>query len=321
MTPRPFRFGVANGRAPSRQAWVDSACKIEALGYSTMVTGDHVFFGLLAPIPALMAAADATTTLRLGSHVLANDFRNPAMLAHEAATFDLLTDGRLEFGIGAGWFHGDYTAAGIPFDAPATRVKRLEEAVSLFKRLFGDEPVTFHGDYYHVENLNLQPKSIQRPHPPIYIGGAGKRMLSLAGREANIVGLDFLATREGVKDYAMGTTEGMARKIAWIREAAGQRFDEIEVHVLYNKVVVTDDRRRGAEEVVRWLAGFPPGIVVNVAQSVDDVLAAPYLLIGSVAQIVEELQERRERFGISYITVADEYMDVFSPVVARLAGT
>jgi len=270
---------------------------------------------------AMMAAADATTTLRLATHVLANDFRNPVMLAHEAATLDLLSGGRLEFGIGAGWYHRDYTVAGIPFDAPATRVKRLEEAVPLFKRLFGDEPVTFHGEHYHVEDLNLQPKPIQRPHPPIYIGGAGKRMLSLAGREANIVGLGHTSRREGGLDYTTATAEGVAQQVAWIREAAGSRFEEIEIHVLINHATVTDNRRRGAEEIARWIAGFPPEIVINAAQTAEEVLAAPYLLVGSVEQIVEELQERRERFGVSYITISGDCMEEFSPVVARLAGT
>ena len=321
MTRRPFRFGVASGSAPSREAWAENARKIEALGYSTLVTGDHMGFGLFAPGPALMAAADATTTLRLGTHVFANDFRNPVMLAHEAATLDLLSDGRLEFGVGTGWYLGDYTAAGIPLDAPAVRVTRLEEAVGLFKRLFGDEPVTFHGDHYHVEDLDLQPKSLQRPHPPIYVGGGGKRMLSLAGREATIVGVGNSATRGGQMDFARSSPEGTVQKIAWIKEAAGQRFEELELHALYNKVVVTDDRGRAAEEVLHWLEGFPSSIVTNVARSVEDVLAAPYLLVGSVEQILEDLQERRERFGISYITVSDQYVDDFSPVVARLAGT
>ena len=304
-----------------REAWVENARKVEALGYSTLVTGDHLAFGLLSPGPALMAAADATTTLRLGTHVLANDFRNPVMLAHEIATLDLLSGGRVEFGIGAGWYHGDYEAAGIPFDAAGTRVQRLEEAVAVIKGLFGDEPVTFHGDHYQVQDLNLRPKPLQRPHPPIYIGGGGKRMLSLAGREATIAGLGNLSTRDGQMDYALSTAEGTAQKVAWIREAAGNRFEEIELHQLFNKVVVTDNRRRASEDVVRWLADFPPEIVINTARSAEEVLVAPYLLVGSVDQIVADLQERREHLGISYITVAEEYMDVFSPVVARLAGT
>lgn len=318
---RPFRFGVASGSAPSREAWVESARKIEALGYSTLVTGDHMGFGLFAPLSALMAAAAATTTLRLGTHVLVNDFRNPVMLAHEAATFDLLCDGRFEFGIGAGWYLGDYTAAGIHFDAPGARVTRLEEAVQLYKRLFGDSPVTFQGDHYHVEDFNMQPKPLQRPHPPMYIGGGGKRMLSLAGREANIVGVGSSATRDGHMDFARSTPEGTAQKIAWIREAAGQRFEEIEIHMLYNKVVVTDDRRQAAEEVLDWLGDFPSSVVTSVARSVEEVLRAPYVLIGSVSQIAEDLQERRERFGVSYITISSDCIEQFSPVVARLGGT
>ena len=229
--------------------------------------------------------------------MFANDFRNPVMLAHEAATLDMLSGGRLEFGIDVGWYHGDYTAADIPLDPPATRVKRLEEAVELFKRLFGDEPVTFHGDHYHVEDLDLQPKPLQRPHPPICLGGGGKRMLTLAGREADIVSLGNSTTRDGQMDYARSTQQGLACKAAWIRDAAGSRFDTLELHSLYSNVKVTDERRRAAEEVALWITGMPPGIIVNAAQSAEDVLVAPYLLVGSVDQIVEDLQERRERFG------------------------
>ena len=322
MTPRPFRFGVVGLQTPSRAAWIDYARRVEALGYSTLVVGDHIFFGGLAPLPALLAAADATTSLRLATHVLANDFRNPVMLAHEAATLDVLSEGRLEFGMGAGWLMLDYAAAGVPFDGAATRVRRLEEAVPLVKRLFGDEHVSFAGDYYRCQGLNLQPKPIQRPHPPLYIGGGGKRVLSLAGREADIVGLDIKGASDGTKDLATGSAEALARKVDWVRQAAAERFDAIELHVLFfNSVVVTDNRRRGAEQQAELLRNVPPGIVSNADTSVEGILESPMYLIGTVDQIVEELQVRRERFGISYITVGADYVDVFRPVVERLAGT
>ncbi len=247
-TRRPFRFGAVGMNAPSRDAWVDYARKVESLGYSTLVTGDHIFFGGQAPMVALMAAADATTTLRLAIQVLANDFRNPVLLAQEAATLDLLSDGRLELGMGAGWLALDYAAAGIPFDPAVTRVQRLEEAVLLLKRLFGDEPVSFTGDYYTIQDMNLHIKPLQRPHPPLFIGGGGKRVLTLAAREADIVGLDLKGTPEGGKDCATGSPEAILQKIAWVRQAAGDRFGDIEFHMLFNTVTVTNDRRRGAEQ-------------------------------------------------------------------------
>jgi probable F420-dependent oxidoreductase len=321
VTQRPFRFGAAATNASSREAWIDYVRKVESLGYSTLVTGDHIFFGGSAPIPALMAAADATTILRLATHVLANDFRNPVMLAQEVATLDLLSEGRLELGVGAGWLALDYAAAGIPFDPPVTRVKRLEETVHLLKRLFGDEPVAFTGDYYTIQDMNLQTKPLQRPHPPLFIGGGGKQVLTLAGREANIVGLDLKGAREGGKDMATGSADAVMQKIDWVRQAAGERFAEIEFHMLFNTVTVTDDRRRGAEQTAAWLTSFPPGVVVNLDTSIEGILDSPLFLIGTIEQIAEELRVRRERFGISYVTVGSDDVEAFGPVVERLAGT
>ena len=197
MAPsRPFRFGVLATEETSRDAWANYARKVEDLGYSTLVYGEHPSFGGLAPFSALMAAADATTHLRVAT-VLINDLRNPVLLAQEVATLDLLSEGRLEFGIGAGWLAADFHAAGIPFAPGATRVRRLEEAVSVMKRLFGDGPVTFEGAYYSVHDMNLTTKPQQRPHPPLYIGGGGKQVLSIAAREANIVGVNSKGTAVG----------------------------------------------------------------------------------------------------------------------------
>ena len=268
-----------------------------------------------------MAAADATTTLRLGTHVLANDFHNPVMLAQEAATLDLLSEGRLELGIGTGWLAQDYAVAGIPFDPPLTRVKRLEEAVPLVKRLLRGGPVTFSGDYYTVQEMSLLVKPCQTPHLPLYIGGGGKRILSLAGREADIVGLDLKGTPEGGKDVASGSADAILQKVAWVREAAGARFEDIELHVLYNSVTVTDDRRRGAEQTATWLRSFPPGVLANADTSIAGILDSPSYLIGTIDQIVEDLKERREHFGVSYIAVGSDDVEAFAPVVERLAGT
>jgi probable F420-dependent oxidoreductase len=242
---KPFRFG-AIGEAGSRAGWTDLARKIEALGYTTLLAGDHPAGGGLAPLPALVAAAAATTTVRLGTHVLANDFRNPVLLAQEAATLDLLSDGRFELGIGTGWWRADYDSIGVGLDSPGTRVGRLTEAVPLIKRLFQEDSVTFEGTYYQVQAAQVSPKPAQQPHPPIMIGGGGKRILSFAAREANIVSLDPIATPEGTKDLATITAAALEQQISWVRAAAGERFGDLELQILVYAVAVTEDRRRTA---------------------------------------------------------------------------
>jgi probable F420-dependent oxidoreductase len=319
-TSRPFRFGVLATEETSRDAWVNYARTVEDLGYSTLVYGEHISLGGLAPFSALMAAADATTHLRVAT-VLINDLRNPVLLAQEVATLDLLAEGRLEFGIGAGWFAADFHAAGIPFAPGATRVRRLEEAVLVLKRLFGDGPVTFEGAYYSVHDMNLTTKPQQRPHPPLYIGGGGKQVLSIAAREANIVGVNSKATASGAMDLGDRTPQAFDEKLRWIREAAGERFAELELNTVIQHVRITDNRRQAAEEVLAAYASWPTHLVVNVPQGTEELLEAPYCLIGTVAQIVEQLQERRERYGISYITVHGGYTQALALVIERLAGT
>ena len=195
----PFRFGIVS-EVTTREEWVALARRSEALGYSTLLVGEHPSFGGTGPIAAAMAAAAATTSLRVGWHVLANGFRNPVLLAQEAATIDVLSGGRLKLGIGAGWLRTDYDALGIPFPPPGVRVDRLAEAIPLIKRLLGTEAVTHTGAHYQVQDLDLMPKPLQHPHPPLFVGGAGRRMLSLAAREADIVSLDAASTVEGTKD-------------------------------------------------------------------------------------------------------------------------
>jgi probable F420-dependent oxidoreductase len=183
---RPFRFGVQHYPATSGEDWKEKARRAEALGYDTFVMPDHISQGGLAYAPALMAAADATTSLRIGTLVLNNDFRHPALVASEAATLDLLSDGRFELGIGAGWDPIDYEVPGIEFDAPRDRVNRFAESVQIIKQLLAGETVSFTGRYYTVRNLQNAPSSVQRPHPPLLIGAAGPRMLAIAAREAGL---------------------------------------------------------------------------------------------------------------------------------------
>jgi probable F420-dependent oxidoreductase len=311
---RPFRFGAHDLNADSRAEFVAKARKAEDLGYATLLVSDH-FVGPYAPVAALAVAAETTQTLRVGSLVFDNDFRHPAVLAKEAATLDLLSDGRFELGIGAGWHVPDYELSGIPFDAPAVRVSRLEESLHIIKGLFSETPLTYAGAHYTITNLNGLPKPVQRPHPPIYVGAGGKRLLSIAAREADIIGFSVHRLPDGSPDLASITPEGTAQRVAWVREAAGDRFNDLELSMLCVAVEVTDDRWKVAEQLAGQFG------LTALGMSVEQVLAVPQLLIGTVDQIVEGLQARRERYGISYVIVFEKSMEAFAPVVARLAGT
>jgi probable F420-dependent oxidoreductase len=275
-----------------------------------LVVPDH-FRDHLAPVPALVAAALATTRLRVGSLVFSNDFRHPAVLAKEAATIDVLSGGRFELGLGAGWLREEYDQTGIRFDAPGTRVARLEEAVTIIKRLLAGERVTFAGRHYTIADLEGRPTPVQRPHPPIAIGGGGRRTLSLAAREASIVGLVPRARRDGsgldLNDLSDAATR---EKLEWVRAAAGERFDSLEINTLIQAVVVADQRMIAADQLA---ARF------KVAREV--VLETVYVAVGTVEEICETLRQRRERYGVSYFTVFERDMEAFAPVVARLAGT
>jgi probable F420-dependent oxidoreductase len=300
---------VCGGRQ-TRQDWLDLARKADDLGYSTLLLPDH-FGPQLAPLPALLAAAAATPRLRVGTVVLDNDFRHPALLAKEAATIDLLTDGRLELGIGAGWMAADYWASGLPFDPPGVRVARLTEAIQIITAFFaGDGPVTFHGQYYQVDNLQPGPRPVQRPRPPIMIAGSRRRMLTLAAREADIVGLEDHQFADRVSGSPTVAVADCAEQVAIVREAAGERLAHIELNVFAARTVVTDARQSAVEEMAAQLQLEP-----------EQVQESPSFLIGSVEAIVDQLRARRERFGISYVMIFDRVMDAFAPVVARLAGT
>ena len=308
-TTRPFRFAAAGFEAASKRAWAENARRAEALGYAVFLVADHVDVPF-APVPALVAAADATTTLRVGCTVFCNDYRHPALLAKEAATVDVLTDGRFEFGLGAGWVKAEHDQAGIPFDPPGVRVARMEEALGIIKALWAGGPVHHQGTYYTIAGLAGTPAPVQRPHPPIFVGGGGKRLLSFAAREATIVGVAPKALPGGGLDWAGSTEAALAEKIEWVRRAAGARFPRLELALLAFAVAVTDRRREAAERVASAF-GLTP----------EQALAAPDYLIGSVEQIAERLRGLRDRYGVSYVSVFPQDMEAFAPVVARLAGT
>ena len=315
--PRPFRFGMINERAHAPGAWTAQARRAENEGYATFLIRDHFvsdpFGDQLAPIAALATAAAVTTRLRVGTLVIDNDFRHPAVLAKEAATLDVLSEGRFELGLGAGWLRAEYEKSGMTFDTAGVRIGRLEEAIHVIKGLFGREPLTFAGRHYAIDALNGFPKPVQHPHPPILVGGGSPRILRLAGRLADTVGIltTSVATGVQVDDPAERLATRVIEKLAWVSEGACGRFDELELSLMIAPLV-TDSRRAGAEALIRergW-----------TGVTVDDVLAMPSIFIGAVEQIVEEMLARRAEYGFSYYVVADRHLDAFGPVVARLAG-
>lgn len=310
---RPFRFGVSVHGNKSREEWIEIAQQTEDLGYSTLLIPDHLG-EQLSPIPALLAAADATSTLRVGSLVFDNDFRHPVMLAKEAATLDVLSCGRLELGLGAGWMKPEYEQAGMLFERPGVRIEKMHEAVQIIKGLFADGPVNFAGQHYTITDMEGFPKPVQRPHPPIHIGGGGQRLLSIAAKEADIVGFIPRARPDGKgQEILDATPEALEQKIAWVREAAGARFADLELGVLVAQVITTEDREQAAQFIASTLAA-------GYDVSTEMILQAPYLLLGSIDQICEDLLARRERYGVSYINVFEQSLEVLAPVIERLAG-
>src|SRR6266567_3642759 len=240
---RPFRFGVITESAPSREHWATLVRKAEDLGYATFLLADH-FVNEFPPLVALMAAADATKTLRVGSFVFDNDFRHPALLAKEIATLDLLSGGRFELGIGAGWHRPEYEQTGLPFDRAGVRINRLQEALSIIKQFFTQESVTFAGNHYTLTDLKAFPKPLQRPYPPILMGGGGKRLLTLAGQEADIIGLHLKVNDDGTVDASERTEAALAQKVEWVRQAAGERLATVELNILIAHVSITQDRQQ-----------------------------------------------------------------------------
>jgi len=306
-----FRFGVQLSNASSGPAWRDLARAIEGLGYSSLFVPDH-FEDQFGPLVALTVAAEATTELRVGSLVFGNDYRHPIVLAKEIATLDLMTEGRVEFGIGAGWMTTDYEQSGIVDDPPGVRIGRMAESLTVMKSLWSTGGCTFEGEHYRITGAVGAPLPYSRPHPPVIIGGGGRRVLGIAAREADIVGVNpsLAAGVVGAEVLATTTAEYYDERIGWIREAAGDRFDDLELQVLTFLVQIVPDR----EDATERLAGM-------MGVTAADVDGSPIALIGTVEQIIERLLERRERFGFSYVVVHEAEMDAFAPVVAALAGT
>ena len=293
--PRPFRFGVVEAHAPSRTVWVTIARRVEELGYATLLIPDRMNVGSLAPTAALAVAASVTTSLRVGSYVFCNGYRHPVLLAREVATLDLLSDGRFEPGLGTGVSSSEFQQLGIPYGSAGARVEHLAETLQIMKRLFTEETVSFSGKYYTITEMKGYPRPAQKPHPPILVAGAGERMLKLAAREADIIAIGSKITAQGV-DPADATLE---QKIAWIKEAAGDRFADLELCQTIFDLEITNSGTALSSQPGGWSI---PGRPLTTEQAVAHLL------------------EQRERYGFSYLQVSAGQVENFAPVVARLAG-
>ncbi len=309
---RPFRFGVQVNATGDRHEWTELARKVESLGYATMTMPDH-FSDQLAPVPALQCAADATSTLRLGALVYDNDYKHPVVLAKELATMDVLSEGRVEIGLGAGWMVADYEQSGIPYDPPGVRVSRLIEGLAVIKGALGPEPFSFDGEYYTINEYNGLPKPVQS-RPPVLIGGGGPRVLRFAARNADIVGINATLTSGAVDEstFASMTADATDEKVQLVRDTAldAGRFDDIEMNIRAFMVFITDDVPTALDTLSQF-TGAPTGVIAE----------SPFALVGPVDKIVGELQERRDRWGFSYVIVGQNDVEPFAPVVAALTGT
>lgn len=305
----PFRFALQVSTAASPAAWKDLARKTEDLGYSTLYVPDHLG-DQWAPMVALTLAAEATTDLKVGTLVLDNDFRHPVLLAKEAATLDLVTEGRFECGMGAGWMTDDYAQSGIPMDPPSVRIARLAESLDIMQSLWSTGRATFSGEHYTVNNAVCSPMPRTPGGPPLVIGGGSKRILTLAGQRAEIVSIvpSLAAGVIGPEMAAEAVVDKYAERVAWARAAAGDRELELQAWTTFVAVVPN------AAELLEKVA---PAFGVTAEQ----LAAAPIALVGTVEEIIETLRKRREELGFSYIVVHEGEMEALAPVIAALAGT
>jgi probable F420-dependent oxidoreductase len=321
---RPFRFSVQAFETESGPQWASLARQAEDLGYSALFTTDH-YFGPgdisaasghrpvdVAPLTAMTAAAMATTRLRVGCRVFCVDYHHPVVLAKELATLDMLSEGRVEAGLGAGWVAAEYDGLGITMDRPGVRIERLAEVVEVLKAHWAGTPLEIQRTHVRASGFAGRPLPVQQPHPPIFIGGGAPRVLKLAGRLADIVSINFnnAAGKLGPGSVASSTRDATAEKISWIREGAGDRFGDLELEIAAYFVAISDDPGEATQAMARRFGVTPEALSEH-----------PHALIGSVPEVCERLEQRRSELGVSYINVAQRSMEAFAPVVARLAGT
>ncbi len=311
---RPFSFLAGFQKIADGATVAAEARRAESIGFDALVVPDHLI-EQLSPIPTLATIAAATERLRIAAFVHNNDLRHPAVLAQDLASLDVLSNGRLDIAIGAGWNRPEYDAIGLPFDPVPVRQARLEEAIAVLKGSLGAGPFSYAGAHYTITDRDAYPKPVQQPYPPFLIGGGGRRTLALAGREANIVGLAPRVLAGQRSDPGSLTLAAAAEKIEWVREAAGERFDQLVFNVYPSSwpVTITDHARSEAGKVVDHLRGRS---AVDLTE--DEVLESPHLFIGSVEGLVEKLRMLRERLGISSFMCGD--LDELIPVVERLVG-
>jgi probable F420-dependent oxidoreductase len=312
---RPLRFGVVSESAPSGAAWLDHARAIEDAGVDVLLLRDHFMAGSfgpqLAPLSALAAAAAATTRLRVGTMVACNDYRHPALLAHEAATLHSISGGRFELGLGAGWYEPEYRAAGLAFDRAGQRIGRLEESLDILTRLFDGQVVRHSGDSYQIDGLDLGVLPGPAQRPPLLVGGGGPRMLRLAARYADIVGLlpAPIKNAQDGDDPADRLPPAFDAKRDLVRTAAGDRFGEIELSAFVT-IVLTSTRRASTEKLIaeRGWSGI----------DAETVWEMPTILIGSAGQVRDDLRARRDRFGLSYLVASDQDLPALAEVIAGM---
>ncbi len=312
---RPFRFLAGATEPVSAREFAERVRRAEAYGFDTLVFPDHLV-EQLAPVPAMAMVATLSDRLRVAPFVLNNDLRHPAVLGHDLATLDLLSDGRLDVAIGAGWNRPEYEAIGISYDRPATRIDRLEEGIAVLKGYFGEAPFSFAGEHYTISELNGHPKPVQRPHPPFMIGGGGRRVLELAAREAQIVGLAPRAGREGRGDSASITWEATVEKVGWVRQAAGDRFTQLELNVYPSRVEprITDDARAALR-----VAADEIGARLGERPDEADLRDSPHIWIGSLEELTAKALRLRAELGVSSLMLGE--VDELAPLVERLSGT
>jgi probable F420-dependent oxidoreductase len=309
VTVRPFRFGIQLRNAADGESWRAIAKQVESLGYSTLFLPDH-FEEAWSPTVPLTVALEATTTLKVGALVYDNDYRHPLVLARDVAAMDFLSEGRVEFGLGAGWMTTDYEQSGITLDTPRVRIDRMEEALEVTRRLWSQDKASFEGTHYTIKDASCRPVPFTKNGPPVIIGGGGKRVLSVAAKYASIIGVnpELTSGTAGVESAKTAVADRYRERIGWIRDAAGDRFNDIELQVLVQVEQVVPNR----EKVVADLAPF-------FGITPEDAAEVPIVLVGTVEQICDDLVKRRELYGFSYIVVHD--IEAFALVVAKLAGT
>jgi len=306
---QPFRFAVYANDAELAEDWAAFARRAEELGYAALYVTDHLG-RQLAPTAALAAAAAVTTTIRIGPYVLANDFRHPLLVAREAATLDRLSGGRLDLGLGAGWKVSDYRQLGMAYDRPGLRIDRLAESFGIIRRLLSGEEVTHHGRFYQLERARVFPLPVQRPHPPFILGGGGPRMLRMAAREAQIVGFVPQFSTGGRPLLRYVAESGLAERVAIVRRAAGERFDDLELNVFVADAGVVGGSQPIGPTLLALLRSLGPAAIGGSA----------YLLYGTLDQLRDGMVRRRDKLGINSYGIPARAMEAFAPLVASLSG-